>query len=65
MVKITSYRHFMIFRSTDGGELAGALYPEIDELIIKLGPLTIGVAYRCSPGPPRPTPPQHRAAGVA
>lgn len=25
-----------------GGELAGALYPEIDRLIVKLGPLTIG-----------------------
>lgn len=25
-----------------GSELAGALYPEIDQLIIKLGPLTIG-----------------------
>lgn len=25
-----------------GGELAGALYPEIDGLIVKLGPLTIG-----------------------
>ncbi len=25
-----------------GGGLAGALYPEIDQLIIKLGPLTIG-----------------------
>jgi dihydrofolate reductase len=25
-----------------GGELAGALYPEIDELIVKLGPLTLG-----------------------
>jgi dihydrofolate reductase len=25
-----------------GGELAGALYPEIDQLIVKLAPLTIG-----------------------
>ena len=25
-----------------GGALAGALYPEIDQLIIKLAPLTIG-----------------------
>lgn len=25
-----------------GGELAGALYPEIDELVVKLGPLTLG-----------------------
>ena len=25
-----------------GGELAGALYPEIDELIVKLNPITIG-----------------------
>ncbi|MCK9877489.1 dihydrofolate reductase family protein [Frankia sp. Ag45/Mut15] len=25
-----------------GGELAGVLYPEIDELVVKLGPLTLG-----------------------
>lgn len=25
-----------------GGELAGALYPEIDQLLLKVGPLTLG-----------------------
>ena len=36
-----------------GSELAGALYPEIDQLIIKLGPLTIGTGLPLfSPGHP-------------
>ncbi|WP_436789716.1 hypothetical protein [Yinghuangia sp. YIM S10712] len=35
-------------RLIGGGELAGALYSEIDRLVVKVGPLTIGTEFRCS-----------------
>ncbi|MFF5675464.1 dihydrofolate reductase family protein [Streptomyces hygroscopicus] len=33
-----------------GGELAGALYPEIDELVLKVNPVTVGAGIRLFAG---------------